>query len=249
MCHETKTFSFFFFCFFLFEFKKEGPDQGTTGWRWPSDLWGHGFSSFPFPLFHDKSELVPTFSFSLVILCLIKTYIPSWFLGKIGQYIVAYQILFSLRSTNARSMSICKLCISLNSLWNTIQCQTDALPASRNGDMITHGISLKKKWRNLKKEKRTRKSFVWSFYSNSLPQKKKQQARPRSAYFLLAGALSLFLGPNFGCPICEPDRCTFNTRDIALRAFWSGWPLPFSSPWMTVGMVLHLAASSFCVIL
>ena len=71
---------------------------------------GHGFSSFPFPLFYDKSELVPIFSFSLVILCLIKTYIPSWFLGRIGQY------RYLRDSLSTKRMSICKLCISLNSL-------------------------------------------------------------------------------------------------------------------------------------
>ena len=116
--YVSRDEDFFFLLFFASSFsslKKKGQIRAR---RDEGDLviCGHGFSSFPFPLFHDKSELVPIFSFSLVILCLIKTYIPSWFLGKIGQYIVAYQILFPLRSTNARSMSICKLCISLNSL-------------------------------------------------------------------------------------------------------------------------------------
>lgn len=53
---------------------------------------------------------------------------------------------------------------------------------------------------------------------------------------------------NFSCPILSPRRMTFSTRSMVLNSFWSGAAVPRSISAITVGVVLHLVARSFCVI-
>jgi len=57
-----------------------------------------------------------------------------------------------------------------------------------------------------------------------------------------------FFFPNFGCPILSPRSTTLSTLSIVPSSFWSGVAEPRSKSAMTVGVVLHLVASSFCVI-
>src|SRR4051794_31314121 len=57
-----------------------------------------------------------------------------------------------------------------------------------------------------------------------------------------------FLG-NFSAPMSLPRSLTLRTRSIAPRTFWSGVAVPRSKSCTTVMVVLHLVASSFCVIL
>ena len=103
--YVSRDEDFFFLLFFASSFsslKKKGQIRAR---RDEGDLviCGHGFSSFPFPLFHDKSELVPIFSFSLVILCLIKTYFHPGFLAKQARMSLPMRFCF-----HYKRISICK---------------------------------------------------------------------------------------------------------------------------------------------
>ena len=63
-----------------------------------------------------------------------------------------------------------------------------------------------------------------------------------AVYFLAAS----FLG-NLGWPMSLPRSLTLSTRSRLPRTFWSGVAVPRSKSATTVGVVLHLVASSFCV--
>ena len=74
--------------------------DGMKVTQWFVGVW---FLFFPFSLFHDKSELVPIFSFSLVILCLIKTYFHPGFLAKQARMSLPMRFCF-----HYKRISICK---------------------------------------------------------------------------------------------------------------------------------------------
>lgn len=127
--------------------------------QWFVGVW---FLFFPFSLFHDKSELVPIFSFSLVILCLIKTYFHPGFLAKQARMSLPMRFCF-----HYKRISICKR------VYCTEQpMEQNSMPNRRSsgqqkwGHDNTWDLVEKKKWRNrrMKKER-----FVWYFIGLSSP--------------------------------------------------------------------------------
>ena len=106
--YVSRDEDFSFFLFLLpFWIKKRRARSGHGGMKVTQWFVGVWFLFFPFSLFHDKSELVPIFSFSLVILCLIKTYFHPGFLAK--QASMSFPISFPTKfSFHYKWMSICK---------------------------------------------------------------------------------------------------------------------------------------------
>jgi hypothetical protein len=64
---------------------------------------------------------------------------------------------------------------------------------------------------------------------------------------LLTSEVVYFFFGNFGSPILSPRRMTLSTLSIVPSSFWSGAAVPRSMSATTVGVVLHLVARSFCV--